>query len=64
MYKNTDEVLALHFSNLPRPWLEKVNDKIGKLREENGGDVDMHVRWSKCRPKWMDWILREFCRED
>jgi hypothetical protein len=61
----TGEWLALHFPGVPKSWLRRVSEKLALLIKENGGNAEMHVRFSRGRVQWTDWSQRDlFPSED
>lgn len=62
---DTDQFLALHFPHLPKSWLQRVNEKLGRLKADpnNGGNVELCTRFNRGRPKWWDWRERELADE-
>jgi len=59
----TDELLAVKFPGIRKNWLRKVCDKLSTLKQENGGNVEMHVRWKHGKPVYTDWIQRDICEQ-
>jgi hypothetical protein len=61
---DTGKFIALRYPHLDKQWLDSVNNGIAEFKKQNGGDVEMHVRWNKGRAKWTDWIIRIFSPSD
>ncbi len=59
MYQDTAEVLAVRFPHVPKRWLYRLNAKLGKLKAENGGNVDMSARFEAGKVRWTDWTQRD-----
>lgn len=59
MADDIGQLLAAHFPHIPRAWLKYVNDKLGKIKQENGGNVEMSVRWTGGEDQWTDWNQRD-----
>ena len=61
MDTSTDELLAAKFPGIRKSWLRKISDKLNLLKSENGGNVEMTVRWRRGVPQWTDWNQRDIC---
>lgn len=61
MGPTTDELLAIKFPGIRKSWLRKISDKLNLLKNENGGNVEMTVRWRHGKPQWTDWVQRDIC---
>lgn len=59
----TDEFLAIKFPGIKKSWLQRICSKLNVLKQENGGNVEMHVRWKQGVPQWTDWIQRDICEQ-
>lgn len=59
MADDISQFLAAHFPHIPAAWLRRINDKLGRIKQENGGDVEMAVRWSRGKDQWTDWSQRD-----
>ncbi len=59
----TGEFLAIKFPGIPESWLKRVSRKLGLLKEENGGNVEMCTRWSNGTPQWTDWKQRDISHD-
>ena len=59
----TDKFLAVHFPHLKKSWLHRMNRKLGALKQENGGNVEMVARFSSGLLKWLGWNEREELRD-
>lgn len=57
----TEELIAVKFPHLKLSWLQKVNKKLGLVKKENGGNVEMQVRFGKGQPQWTEWKQRDIC---
>ena len=55
----TDEYLAIKFKHLKPSWLKRLNAKIGRLKEKNGGDGEQRIQWRKGHPHFDEWTIRE-----
>lgn len=58
--RDTNEMLAARFPHLQRDWLEQIERQLAFLERENGGNAEMHCRFSGGQLSWIDWIVRYF----
>ncbi len=56
---NTDEFLAVRFPHVHKSWLERVNQMLARLFQENGGYAEMHTKFQGTQPVWTEWQIRE-----
>lgn len=53
---DTDKFLAIKFPNVPRAWLEQVNEELAIFK----GNVEMTTRFVGGEDQWTDWKKRVF----
>lgn len=61
METSTDELLAAKFPGIHKTWLRRISRKLKLLKQENGGNVEMTVRWKHGIPQWTQWNQRDIC---
>lgn len=54
------QILATRFPHIPLDWLERIDKKLGLFIQENGGNVEMRVRFNGGEDQWTDWSERDF----
>ena len=57
--QTTDEFLAIKFPHLRKSWLQKINWRLGWLKQFNGGHGEMVTRFSNGQDRWTGWNERD-----